>query len=73
MQYDKDLLSEHKELFLQAREFLLSFDGIQETNIEILWLISPEKCMLVYQLLRSVYTRRFSHTNYIWTRCRWYH
>ena len=34
MQYDKDLQSEHKDLFLQAREFLLSFDGIIETKKE---------------------------------------
>lgn len=32
MQYDKDLESEHKELFLRARDFLLSFDGIAETK-----------------------------------------
>lgn len=32
MQYDKDLQSKHKELFLQAREFLLSFQGIVETK-----------------------------------------
>lgn len=34
MQYDKDLQSEHKDLFFQAREFLLSFDGIVETKKE---------------------------------------
>lgn len=32
MQYDKDLASEHKILFLEAREYLLSFDGIVETR-----------------------------------------
>ncbi len=32
MQYEKDLESEHRELFLEAREFLLSFDGIIETK-----------------------------------------
>ncbi|MFT5627392.1 MAG: hypothetical protein ACI92X_000619 [Dokdonia sp.] len=32
MQYDKDLESEHKELFLNSREFLLSLDGIVETK-----------------------------------------
>ena len=32
MQYNKDLTSQHKELFLKAREFLLSFDGIIETK-----------------------------------------
>lgn len=34
MQFDRDLHSEHKELFLKAREILLSFDGIQETKKE---------------------------------------
>lgn len=34
MQFDKDLQSEHKSLFLEAREYLLSFDGIQETKKE---------------------------------------
>ncbi len=34
MQFDKDLKSEHKDLFLQAREFLLSFEGIEETKKE---------------------------------------
>ena len=34
MQYDKDMESEHKELFLSARAFLLSFDGIVETKKE---------------------------------------
>lgn len=34
MQYAKDVQSEHKELFLQARAFLLSFDGITETKKE---------------------------------------
>ena len=34
MQYDKDLQSIHKALFLKAREFLLSFDGIVETKKE---------------------------------------
>jgi len=34
MQYDKDLQSEHKELFLEAREYLLSFEGIVETKKE---------------------------------------
>lgn len=32
MQYDKDLESEHRELFLEARDFLLSFEGIVETR-----------------------------------------
>lgn len=34
MQFDKDLQSEHKELFLNARAYLLSFDGITETKKE---------------------------------------
>ena len=43
MQYDKDLESEHKELFLKAREFLLSFDGIVETKKERITTYSNEK------------------------------
>jgi len=34
MQFDKDLQSEYKVLFLEAREYLLSFEGIQETKKE---------------------------------------
>jgi len=34
MQYDKDLESVHKSLFLEVRAFLLSFDGIIETKKE---------------------------------------
>lgn len=30
MQYDIDVQSEHKDLFLKVREVLLSFDGISE-------------------------------------------
>ena len=43
MQYDNDLESEHKELFLQARKFLLSFDGIVETKKERITTYSNEK------------------------------
>lgn len=43
MQYDKDLESEHKTLFLVAREFLLSFDGIVETKKERITTYSNEK------------------------------
>ena len=43
MQYDKDLQSEHKELFLEAREFLLSFDGIIETKKERITTYSNNK------------------------------
>ncbi|WP_020571601.1 hypothetical protein [Neolewinella persica] len=32
MQFDKDLQSEFKELFLQAREIILSYEGIIETR-----------------------------------------
>lgn len=32
MQYEIDLQSEHKKLFLEAIEFLLSFEGIEETK-----------------------------------------
>jgi len=43
MQYDKDLESEHKNLFLQAREFLLSFEGIIETKKERITTYSNDK------------------------------
>ena len=43
MQYDRDLQSEHKDLFLQAREFLLSFEGIIETKKERISTYSNEK------------------------------
>lgn len=43
MQYDKDLKSEHKDLFLEARNFLLSFDGIIETKKERITTYSNEK------------------------------
>ena len=32
MQFEKDLESEFKHLFLQAREILLSYEGIIETK-----------------------------------------
>ena len=32
MQFDKDLESPHKDLFLAARDLLLSYDGIIETK-----------------------------------------
>ena len=34
MQFDKDIASEFKDLFLRAREILLSYDGIVETKKE---------------------------------------
>ena len=43
MQYDKDLQSEHKDLFIQARKFLLSFDGIIETKKEKITTYSNNK------------------------------
>lgn len=43
MQFEKDLQSEHKELFLQARELLLSFEGINETKKERITTYSNEK------------------------------
>lgn len=43
MQYDKDLESEHKALFLSAQKFLLSFDGIIETKKERITTYSNEK------------------------------
>ncbi len=32
MQFEKDLESKYKKLFLEARELLLSYDGIEETK-----------------------------------------
>ena len=32
MQFEKDLQSEFKDLFLEAREFLLSYEGVFETK-----------------------------------------
>ena len=43
MQYDKDLESQHRDLFLQAREFLLSFPGIIETKKERITTYSNKK------------------------------
>lgn len=43
MQYNKDLESEHRELFLKARKFLLSFDGIVETKKTRITTYSNEK------------------------------
>lgn len=43
MQFDKDLKSEFKNLFLKAREIILSFDGIVETKKERITTYSNEK------------------------------
>ena len=43
MQYNKDLQSEYKELFLQAREILLSYEGIIETKKERITTYSNDK------------------------------
>ena len=43
MQYDKDLQSPHKALFIEAREFLLSFEGIVETKKERITTYSNKK------------------------------
>lgn len=43
MQYDKDLESKHRDLFLQARDFLLTFDGMVETRKERITTYSNEK------------------------------
>lgn len=32
MQFDKDMESDHKELFLEARAFLLEFENVEETK-----------------------------------------
>lgn len=43
MQFEKDLKSEFKDLFLQARELLLSFEGIVETKKERITTYSNDK------------------------------
>ena len=43
MQFDNDLKSEHKDLFLRAREILLSYEGIMETKKERITTYSNEK------------------------------
>lgn len=43
MQYDKDMEAEHKELFLESRAFLLSFNGIVETKKERITTYSNHK------------------------------
>jgi len=43
MQYHKDLQSEHKDLFIEAREFLLSIEGIIETKKERITSYSNDK------------------------------
>ena len=43
MQYNKDLQSEYKELFLQAREILLSYEGIIETKKQKITTYSNDK------------------------------
>ena len=43
MQFDKDLQSEHKALFLEARALLLSFEGIIETKKERITTYSNNK------------------------------
>ena len=43
MQFEKDLKSEFKNLFLQARDLLLSFEGIVETKKARITTYSNEK------------------------------
>lgn len=43
MQFDKDLQSEFKDLFLKAREQLLSYEGIVETRKERITTYSNDK------------------------------
>ena len=43
MQFDKDLKSEFKDLFLHAREILLSFEGIIETKKDSITTYSNSK------------------------------
>ncbi len=48
MQFDKDILSEHKELFLKVRKFLLSQNGIIETKKERITTYSYNKSTLCH-------------------------
>jgi len=43
MQFNKDLKSEFKDLFLKAREIILSYEGIVETKKERITTYSNEK------------------------------
>lgn len=43
MQFDKDIESKFKALFLQAREIILSYDGIIETKKERITTYSNDK------------------------------
>lgn len=43
MQFDKDMKSEHKELFLKARDVLMGFDGMVETKKERITTYSTDK------------------------------
>jgi len=43
MQFDKDLQSAFKDLFLEAREILLSYEGITETKKERITTYSNDK------------------------------
>lgn len=43
MQFEKDLQSEFKDLFLKAREILLSYEGILETKKERITTYANEK------------------------------
>ncbi len=42
-QFNKDITSEHKELFLKARKYLLSFENMIETKKERITTYSNEK------------------------------
>ena len=43
MQFEKDLQSAHKDLFLEAREVLLSYEGVVETKKERITTYSNDK------------------------------
>lgn len=43
MQFDKDMQSEYKNLFLKARKILLSYEGIVETRKDRITTYSNEK------------------------------
>ncbi|MEE9439883.1 MAG: DUF1801 domain-containing protein [Saprospiraceae bacterium] len=48
MQYEKDLKSEFKELFLEARTLLLSYEGIIETKKERITTYSNKKGVICH-------------------------
>jgi len=48
MQFNKDMKSEHKELFHKARGLILSFDNVKETKKERITTYSKNGCGLCH-------------------------